>query len=94
VDVSRGEAVEHELNRLIEKRHDQGATEEQEKLEDLWMPSVQTYAARREEELRDAWREHFLRMRAVHWSIGDEYDAKLQALENGPREEPNRHHRG
>jgi hypothetical protein len=28
VDVSRGESVEHELNRLIEKRHDQRKTEE------------------------------------------------------------------
>jgi hypothetical protein len=28
VDIRRGEAVEHELNRLIEKRHDRRATAE------------------------------------------------------------------
>jgi hypothetical protein len=39
VDISRGEAVEHELNRLIEKRHNQrAASEEQRRIEDGWGP--------------------------------------------------------
>jgi hypothetical protein len=44
VDVSRGEAVEHDLNRLIEKRHDQRKNEEgHTPSEELWKASVERY---------------------------------------------------
>jgi hypothetical protein len=57
VDVSRGEAVEHELNRLIEKRHDQRvASEERRRIEDGWAESTVRYNAQRRRELRTAWR--------------------------------------
>lgn len=56
VDISRGEAVEHELNRLIEKRHDQRtANEEQRCIEDGWVESTARYDAERRRELREAW---------------------------------------
>ena len=41
VDISRSEGVEHELNRLIERRHDHRTAEERHKLsEELWRESV------------------------------------------------------
>ena len=56
MDISRGEAVEHELNRLIEKRHDQRiANEEQRRIEDEWAQSTARYDAERRRELREAW---------------------------------------
>jgi hypothetical protein len=56
VEVSRGESVERELDRLIEKRHDQRATEEGHRpSEELWQASVERYNAERERELRAAW---------------------------------------
>jgi hypothetical protein len=54
--MSRGEAVEHELNRLIEKRHDQrAASEEQRRIEDGWAQSTARYNAERQLELREVW---------------------------------------
>jgi hypothetical protein len=50
-----GEAVEAQLNRLIERRSRQKDPEEESA---LWQASVRRYHARREEELRAAWCEH------------------------------------
>ena len=56
MDVSWGEAVEHELKRLIEKRHGQSATEESHRpSEELWQASVERYNSERERKLRAAW---------------------------------------
>jgi hypothetical protein len=84
VDISRTEQVETDLDRFIQRRHDQRAQTEGERLEEeLWQETVRAYNARHEAENRLAWCEHFRRMRAVHWGLGDEYDAKLRKLENG-----------
>jgi hypothetical protein len=50
-----GEAVEAELNRLIERRSRQKDPEEESA---LWQASVRQYNARREAELKAAWCEH------------------------------------
>ncbi len=56
MDVSRAESVERELDKLIEKRHDQRATEEGHRpSEELWQASVERYNAERESKLRAAW---------------------------------------
>jgi hypothetical protein len=53
VDVSRGEAVEHDLDRLIERRHDQrAASEEQRRIEDGW---AQNTARCNAERWRECW---------------------------------------
>jgi hypothetical protein len=84
VDITRGEQVESDLDRLIEKRHDQRVLSEGERrMEELWAESVRRYNARQEADHRIAWCEHYRRMRAVHYGLGDEYDAKLRELENG-----------
>jgi hypothetical protein len=53
--VAPGEAVEADLNRLIERRSRQRDADEQE---ELWRESVRRYNDRREAELRAAWCEH------------------------------------
>src|SRR5215204_5242418 len=59
VDVSRSEGVEHELNRLIERRHDQRTAEERHRpSEDLWQESVQRYKAERDRQLKTEWAEY------------------------------------
>ena len=55
MDVMRGEIVEAELNRLIEKR---ATLEVPEAKEELWVRSVERYTARRREEMRAAWCEY------------------------------------
>jgi hypothetical protein len=59
VDVSRSEGVEHDLNRLIERRHDQRTAEEWHKpSEELWQESVERYNAERDRQLRTEWAEY------------------------------------
>jgi hypothetical protein len=56
VDVSRAESVERELDRLIERRHDQRMTAESHRpSEELWQASVERYNSERENKLRVAW---------------------------------------
>jgi hypothetical protein len=70
VDVSRGESVEHELNRLIEKRHNQRTTEEgHRQSEELWEPSVERYNCERERQLRAAWCECHQAQATRHRSV-------------------------
>jgi hypothetical protein len=57
VDIARSEAVEADLDWLIERRLRKGEVDPGER-EALWQTSVRRYHARREEELRAAWCEH------------------------------------
>jgi hypothetical protein len=59
VDVSRSEWIEHDLNRLIERRHDQRTSEERHKpSEELWQESVERYKAERDRQLKTEWTEY------------------------------------
>jgi hypothetical protein len=53
VDVTRGEIVEAELDRLIERRANREPDPDER--EELWKASVRAYTARRSEEMRAAW---------------------------------------
>ena len=56
LDVARGEAVEAELDRLVERRHDRRVAEEGERpAQEAWMESERRYDARRLTENRAAW---------------------------------------
>jgi hypothetical protein len=68
VDVSRSEAVEHELNRLIERRHDQRTAEERPS-EELWQESVERYKAERDSQLRTEWTEYHRGQAARHRAV-------------------------
>ena len=59
VDISRSEWVEHELNRLIERRHDRRLAEERHRpSEEPWKESVERYNAERDRQLRTEWTEY------------------------------------
>jgi len=59
VDISRSEGVEHELNRLIVRRHDQRTAEVRHKpSEELWQESLGRYNAERDRQLRTEWAEY------------------------------------
>jgi hypothetical protein len=84
MDTARAEQVEAELDAMIGRRDTERRNTEGERLEEaLWAESVRRYNACQEQDLRLAWCEHYRRMRAVHWGLGDEYDQKLSELENG-----------
>jgi hypothetical protein len=74
VDISRSESVEHELNRLIARRHNHRTAEERHKpSEELWQESVERYKAERDRQLRTEWTEYHrgqaVRLRAVLESL-------------------------
>jgi hypothetical protein len=70
VDISRSEWVEHELNRLIARRHDQRTTQETHKpSEELWQESVERYNAERDRQLRTEWTEYHQGQAARHRAV-------------------------
>ena len=72
-----GEAVEAELDRLIERRSRQKDPEEESK---AWQESVRRYNARRREENRLAWCDYFERLSACLRARAEEYDQRAQTL--------------
>ncbi len=75
-----GEAVESELDRLIERRSRQKDPDEES---ELWRESARAYTARRRDEMRAAWCEYHteraasLRRNLVALAEGHEAAAKL-----------------
>jgi hypothetical protein len=63
------ETADAELDRLVSKRASQDRQPDPDELEPFYMESVRRYNARREGEMRAAWREHHqvqaARLRAV-----------------------------
>jgi len=55
-EIARGEAVEHELDAFISRRHESRVTDEGERpAEEAWMESGRRHDASRREALRSAW---------------------------------------
>ena len=75
-----GEAVEAELNRLIERRSTR-ETDPDER-DELWKASVAAYNARRREENRLAWCEYFSRLAGSLRARAKEYDQRVAQLED------------
>ena len=73
-----GEAVEAELNRLIERRSTR-ETDADER-DELWKASVAAYNARRREENRREWCNYFCRLAGSLRARAEEYDHRAQAL--------------
>ena len=70
VEISRSEWVEHELNRLIERRHDQRTAQERhEPSEELWQESLERYNAERDRQLRTEWAEYHQGQAARHRTV-------------------------
>jgi hypothetical protein len=88
-DISRGEAVEAEIDSFITKRHnDRAASGKGERLaEEAWKASERREQARRrveEEHARLAWAKH---LRAVYARRKEEYERLVGMLEGTDREE-------
>jgi hypothetical protein len=67
VDIARGETVESDLDRLIERR---SAREiDPDEREEIWKATVRAYTARRREEMRAAWCEHHQGQAARHRAV-------------------------
>ncbi len=78
MDISRSEQVETDLDRLIEKRHDQRMTEEGHRpSEELWEASVRLYNARLNRERREEWIAFYLAQAAAA-----EHNGQIIAAEN------------
>jgi hypothetical protein len=84
-DISNGEAVEADLNRLIERRSRQRDADEQE---ELWRESVRRYNYRKQEQLRNEWCEYHQGQAARHRAVlesliarHEEEAAKLMEIE-------------
>jgi MoaA/NifB/PqqE/SkfB family radical SAM enzyme len=79
VDVTRTEAADAELVRMIERRSRKGEVDPDERVE-LWRESVRRYNARRREVNRLAWCEYFSRLAGSLRARAEEYDDRAQAL--------------
>ena len=84
-DISNGEAVEADLNRLIERRSRQRDADEHE---ELWRESVRRYNDRKHEHLRNEWCEYHQGQAARHRAVlesliarHEEEAAKLMEIE-------------
>ena len=100
MDIARGETVESDLTRLIEKRHDQRVSEEQSRIEDGWAESVRAHHARRQQDLAWQWlRYHVARQRAHRHTfalLDAHHSAEIEKYEamlgiDGPSEATNGH---
>ena len=83
MDAAKAEAVESELDRIIERR----AREERDSapVEEAWRDSTRRHSEQRREELGAAWRAHHLRMREVHARLAEEHEARaLRLLDGAP----------
>jgi hypothetical protein len=89
--VERGERVEAELSRLIEKRHDQRRQSEGERrAEDLWQESVRRYHTSQEQDHRLAWCEYEMRLHRIHSGLASEHLARAEMLDDGLHQEEER----
>jgi hypothetical protein len=92
VDVARADTVDAELDRLISRRASQDRRTDPDELEPFYMESVRRYNARREGEMRTAWREHHqgqaARLRAVLESLLAFHEGEAARLmEDQPKSE-------
>ena len=84
--TARGEAVEGELDRLIERSSRQNDPDEES---ELWKASVRQYDASREAELRAAWFEHHqgqaARLRAVLEELIANHETQAERYRDQPK---------
>jgi hypothetical protein len=81
VDITRGEMVEGDLNRLIEKRDKERLQSEGERLEEaLWRESERKHAAHRREQNRIAWCAYYRSIAGALYARAEEYIVRAQKL--------------
>jgi|GEM_PF-3553501 len=82
MDAERTEAIEGELDRLIERRA--GEARDANRVEELWRDSARLHDERRRRENGAAWRAHHAAMQEVHSRLAREHEAKALALLGEP----------
>ena len=88
-EVGRGEAVEHELDAFISKRHEQRVKSEGERLtEEAWRESERRAEARRREENRGGWLSWYRRLERGYLQRSAECGRRAEALETDEATEP------
>ncbi len=68
MDIAHGETVEKQLDAMIQRRARKGDVDPDEQ-EEPWMASVRAYTARRQEQLRNEWREYHQGQAARHRAV-------------------------
>ncbi len=70
MDISRGEAMEKELDGLIRRRHDARVRDEGERREEeLWRESERRHAEMRSRQNRAAWADYHAEQAARHRAV-------------------------
>ncbi len=84
MDIVRGEWVEKDLDRLIERRHDERVKTEGERLEEeLWMTSSREYAEREKRQVGAARYAFEMSMCELHEALAAEHEQRaLRLLED------------
>jgi uncharacterized NAD(P)/FAD-binding protein YdhS len=83
MDAAKAEAVESELDRIIERRAAEGR--DAGRVEELWKESARVHNEQRREGHAAAWRDHHLRMQMVHARLASEHEARaLRLLDGAP----------
>ncbi len=78
---ARVEAIESELDRIIEKRAAEGRGAD--RIEELWKDSTRLHSERRRRENGAAWYDFHERMRETHSRLAEEHEeAAARFLEN------------
>jgi hypothetical protein len=85
-DIGPGEAVESELDRLIERRSRQKDPDEEN---ELWKESVRRYNDRKQEQLRNEWCEYHQGQAARHRTVLEEliagHEQQAERYRNQPK---------
>lgn len=81
MEPARVEAIEGEIDRIIEKRS--AERRDANRVEELWKESTERHNKRRWREVGAAWYEHHCRMHDVHARLASEHEEKALSLLNG-----------
>ncbi len=80
-DIARGEAVEHELDAFVSKRHDQRVASEGERaVEEVWVDAERRQAAHRREENQHHWYEWHRYRADLYKGLSEEHARLAQGL--------------
>lgn len=78
MDAARTEAIESELDRLIEKRA--AEARDANRVEELWKESARIHERKRRRTNGAAWYEHHMTLSDVHRRLAEEHEAKALSL--------------
>lgn len=79
MDVAHSYQVERDLDRLIERRSENGEHAPDER-NALWQASVAAYHERRRRQNVAAWFAHFCKMADNHRALSEQYERKAEEL--------------